>query len=582
MNLLRKNAAVFCLVTIIVNFTFAQTTDDLNNYNEPPSRLRGVIEKFSEDQGSLNRFYTAPTSTNRAARFRALNADWLALLSKQNFDALNHDEQVDYLLFKNYLDHEQRELARSAKQIEEMSALVPFAKTISDLEDSRRRLETIDAAKTAALLNDLNKAIFQTQKGIEAGTIPKPKRTVANRAAQTVAALRQTLKNWFNFYNAYDPNFTWWSSEPYKSVDAGLANYQTFVSEKLVGIRADDKVTIIGDPIGREALLQELEYEMIPYTPEELIELANKEFAWCETEMKKASRAMGFGDDWKKALETVKNKYVEPGKQPELIRNQAYEAIGFLEKNELVTIPKVARESWRMEMMSPARQLVAPFFLGGETILVSYPTDTMTHEQKLMSMRGNNPHFTHAVTHHELIPGHHLQRFMTNRYRPYRQTFYTPFWMEGWALYWEFLLWDMNFNKTPEDKVGALFWRMHRCARIIFSLSFHLEKMTPQESVDFLVERVGHERDNALGEVRRSFAGDYGPLYQIAYMMGGLQFYNLHRDLVGSKKMTNKQFHDAILKEGPIPVEMVRAILTKQKLSKDFKSNWRFYGGLPK
>jgi len=582
MNQLKAFAAFFVLLTLISGFVFAQTGDDLNNYNEPPSRLRGVIEKFSEDAGSLDRFYTAQASQYRATRFRALYADRLNLLNKQNFDSLSHDEQIDYLLFKNYLGHEIKELERGTRQFEEMSALLPFAKIISDLEDSRRRLETIDSAKTAALLNELNKTISQTQKSIEAGTISKPKRTVANRAAQTVAALRQTLKNWFNFYNAYDPQFTWWNAEPYKSVDAALGNYQTFVSEKLVGIRADDKVTIIGDPIGREALLQELEYEMIPYTPEELIELANKEFAWCEAEMKKASAAMGFGDDWKKALETVKNKYVEPGKQPELIRNQAYEAIEFLEKNDLVTVPKVARESWRMEMMSPARQLVAPFFLGGETILVSYPTDAMTHEQKLMSMRGNNPHFTHAVTHHELIPGHHLQRFMTRRYRPYRQIFYTPFWMEGWALYWEFLLWDMNFNKTPEDKVGALFWRMHRCARIIFSLSFHLEKMSPQEAVDILVERVGHERDNALGEVRRSFAGDYGPLYQIAYMMGGLQFYNLHRDLVDSKKMTNRQFHDAILKEGAIPVEMVRSILTKQKLNKDFKSNWRFYGGLPK
>lgn len=567
---------------LLVANLFAQTTDDLSSYNEPPSRLRGVIEKFSEDYGSLNRFYTAQTSQNRAARFRTFYADWLNFLNRQNFESLNADEQIDYLLFKNYLAHEIKESDRRAKQLEEMSALLPFAKTISDLEDLRRRLETIDPAKTAALLNELNKMILQTQKGIEAGTVPKPKKTVANRAAQTIASLRTTLRNWFNFYNAYDPQFSWWNAEPYKTVDAALGNYQNFVSEKLVGIKADDKVTIIGDPIGREALLQELEYEMIPYTPEELIELAGKEFAWCETEMKKASREMGFGDDWKKALEAVKNKYVEPGKQPELIRNQAYEAIEFLEKNDLVTIPKVARESWRMEMMSPERQLVAPFFLGGETILVSYPTSGMTHEQKMMSMRGNNPHFTHAVTHHELIPGHHLQGFMNKRYRSYRQLFRTPFWTEGWALYWEFLLWDMNFNKTPEDKVGALFWRMHRCARIIFSLSFHLEKMTPQESVDFLVERVGHERENALGEVRRSFAGDYGPLYQIAYMMGGLQFYNLQRDLVGGKKMTNKQFHDAILKEGAIPVEMVRAILTKQKLNKDFKSNWRFYGGLPK
>ena len=339
---------------------------------------------------------------------------------------------------------------------------------------------------------------------------------------------------------------------------------------------------MFGDPIGREALIQELEYEMIPYTPEELIEIANKEFAWCETEMKKASAEMGYGDDWKRALEAVKQTYVEPGKQPELIKKLAYEAIEFVEKNDLVTVPKLARDGWRMEMMTPERQLVAPFFLGGETILVSYPTSGMTHEQKMMSLRGNNPHFARAVAFHELIPGHHLQGFMTDRYRPYRQTFRTPFWGEGWALYWEFLLWDKGFQKTPEDKIGALFWRMHRCARIIFSLNFHLEKMTPNEAVDFLVTRVGHERDNALGEVRRSFSGDYGPLYQIAYMIGGLQFYNLHRDLVDSKKMTDKQFHDAILKEGPIPVEMVRSILTKQKLIRDFKPNWRFYGGLPK
>ena len=579
--IMKRLIPIFILLFFVTQFS-AQTVDDLSNYNEPPSRLLGVIEKYGKDYGILDRFYTANTSPNRQARFEQLNADWLALLDKQNFDSLNHDEQVDYLLFANYLEHEQRELARYDKQLEEMSPLMPFAKTISDLEDSRRKLETIDAAKIATLLNDLNKAIAATQKGIETGTIAKPKRTVANRAARTVASLRQTLQRWFAFYNAYDPNFTWWNAEPYKAVDASLQSYQTFILDKLVGIRPDDKTTIIGDPIGREALIHELEYEMIPYTPEELIEIANKEFAWCETEMKKASREMGYGDDWKKALEAVKNKYVEPGKQPALIKKLAYEAIDFVEKNDLVTVPKIARDGWRMEMMSPERQLVAPFFLGGETILVSYPTNGMTHEQKLMSLRGNNPHFSHAVAFHELIPGHHLQGFMNDRYRPYRQTFRTPFWTEGWALYWEFLLWDLGFQKTPEDKVGALFWRMHRCARIIFSLNFHLEKMTPNEAVDFLVERVGHERDNALGEVRRSFSGDYGPLYQIAYMMGGLQFYNLHHDLVDSKKMTNKQFHDAILKEGAIPVEMVRAILTKQKLSKDFKSNWRFYDRLSK
>jgi len=566
---------------MLSHLAIAQTrNDDLVSFNESPSRLRGMIEKYEEDYGSLNRFYTAFTSANRANRLRELYREYLTALDRQNFDSLNHDEQVDYLLFRNYLDHELKELARGEAQFAEMEPLMPFAKTISDLEDARRRLEFVDPAKSAALLNELAKQIAATQRSFDGPNAQKPKRTVANRAAKTVDGLRRTLRAWYAFYNAYDPNFTWWCESPYKAADDALGKYGNFISEKLVGIRADDRVTIIGDPIGRDALIEELQFEMIPYTPEELVEIANKEFDWCIAEFKKASQEMGYGDDYMKAIEAVKQKYVEPGKQPELIRDLAREAIDYVKKNDLVTVPKVAEESWRMEMMTPERQLVAPFFLGGETILVSYPTDGMTHEQKMMSMRGNNPHFSRATVQHELIPGHHLQGFMNRRYRPYRGLFRTPFWTEGWALYWEFQLWDRGFFKTPEDKIGALFWRSHRAARIIFSLNFHLGNWTPEQCVDLLVNKVGHERDNALAEVRRSFSGDYGPLYQMAYMMGGLQFYTLHRDLVGSKKMTDRQFHDAILKEGGIPVEMVRAILTNQKLTKDQKTVWRYYPGL--
>ena len=162
-----------------------------------------------------------------------------------------------------------------------------------------------------------------------------------------------------------------------------------------------------------------------------------------------------------------------------------------------------------MEMMSPAAQKVSPFFLGGEVILVSYPTDSMADADKMMSMRGNNPHFSMATVHHELIPGHHLQGFMTSRYNAHRGAFSTPFWGEGWSLWWEMLLWDQGFPKTPEDRMGMLFWRSHRLARIIFSLNVHLGRMTPQEAIDLLVDRVGHERANAEAEVLKHLALGY-------------------------------------------------------------------------
>ena len=68
----------------------------------------------------------------------------------------------------------------------------------------------------------------------------------------------------------------------------------------------------------------------------------------------------------------------------------AHEAEKFLDDHNLVTVPSVAHETWRMEMMTPDRQLVNPFFTGGEVISVSYPVNSMTYEQKMMTMRGNN------------------------------------------------------------------------------------------------------------------------------------------------------------------------------------------------
>jgi len=395
------------------------------------------------------------------------------------------------------------------------------------------------------------------------------------------------MTSWYRYYEGYDPTFTWWMKDPYKKLDDALTQYARALRERIVGFKPTEGQAgansgpIVGDPIGRKGLDEELAYEMIPYTPEQLIAIAEREYAFSLSEIKKASREMGFGDNWKAAMEKVKNAYVDPGKQPDLIRDLARQAEAFFDKHDWVTIPALAREDWRMEMMSPERQRVAPFFLGGESIIVSYPTADMTEEEKMMSLRGNNPHFSHATVFHELNPGHHLQGFMSSRYNPHREIFWTPFWGEGQALYWEMFLWDHGFHVSPEDRIGALFWRMHRSARIIFSLSFHLGKMTPEQAVQFLVDTVNFERANAEGEVRRSFSGDYGPLYQMAYMIGGLELRALHKELVDTGRMTDRAFHDAVLQGGPMPIAMVRARLANLPLTRAGPAPWKFAESLP-
>ena len=572
------------------------------DFDTYPSELQPSIQRFESDLRSIERRYTLEVSPSRNARLKTFYSGWLESLGSWEFEKLSLEGKVDYVLFRNQLQYELRSLDIKEKQYAETEPLIPFAKTIEGFDDGRREMKPVDAKRAAALVAQIKKQVDETRKAVALGLKPEPaagekgkeaerpgekkiepihtQKYIANRAAAAIGELRTAFKNWYSFSNGYDPVFTWWVDEPYKEADKALEDYRVFLREQVVGVKPDDKETIVGDPIGRDALMVELAHEMIPYTPEELIALAKKEMTWCEGEMVKASRELGYGDDWKRALEHVKSQTVDPGKQPEMIRKLAEDAIAYVRQTDFVTVPELATEDWGMLMMSPERQLVAPFFLGGPDILVSYPTDTMTEEQKLMSMRGNNYGFAHATVFHELIPGHHLQFFMLQRYKPYRQMFHTPFWTEGWALYCELMFWVMGFDKTPEEKIGALFWRMHRCARIIFSLSFHLGKMTPQECIDFLVDRVGHERDNAAAEVRRSFGGDYSPLYQAGYLLGGFQFRALHRELVGKGKMTNRQMHDKIMREGTMPVEMVRALLTGEAPAKDFKTSWKFYGNV--
>ncbi|MEI9918224.1 MAG: DUF885 family protein [Bacteroidota bacterium] len=561
-----------CFLSIGFSSLAQQQTDLLLQTSE----VHNLLVNFEADLGSLERFYFVNNSPERRERMRTFYNDYVTKLNALPFDNMSVGGKVDFILFRRELESRLFLLAQEEKEVNQLPKLVAQGEPIYAAEKKRRRGEVMNWQDVAKQLNDCNKTITAAMDKLSSE--PNYTKALAARAEGIVKGQQKALKSVFEFYDGYDPQFTWWITRPYQKLDTTLVRYADMLRKKVdpATLPRDDGSGIIGNPIGRDEMIRQLQFEMIPYSPEELIDIANKEFAWCDAELLKASKEMGFGNDWKAAQEKVKMSFVPEGHQPEAMFKLYQESVDFLKKHDLITISPIAEETWRMRMMSPQQQLVSPFFLGGEVLQISYPTDEMDHDDKLMSMRGNNPHFSRSTVHHELIAGHHLQGFMNDRYKAYR-SFYTPFWIEGWALYQEFVLWDLGFPRGPEDKIGMLFWRMHRCARIIFSLNYHLGRWTPKQCVDFLVDRVGHERANAEGEVRRSFTGNYGPLYQLAYMIGGLQFYAMKKELVDSGKMTYKQYHDAVMHENAMPVEMVRAIITNQPLKKDFNSSWKFY-----
>lgn len=593
-------AGICCLLLFGPISLYAQDTDlDLDpSWAEGPpdistlvdfarqeSEMRVAVRRYLEDKAALERRYPVRYSPMRHDRMREFYQGWQQRMNELDFEALGYEGKVDFILLRNRITFELEMLDLADKQWDEMAELLPFADPLRALQENRFDRKRVDPRSTAGTLDsvateleNLTSELVEEAKA-KGGVATREGITpaVANRAANYVSHLREIVADWNQFYDGYDPMYNFWVRGPYQHIDKALKDYEEALIRHLVGITPGDPGPIIGDPVMAEGLEAYLDVEMIPYNAEELIAIGWREFDRIVEEFERVSNDMGFGDDWQAALEHVKTLAPEPGEKPWVIFDIAEYSEEYVENMDNITVPDIAREVWRLDMQTPERQLRNPFFSGGEVTRVSYPTDGMAHQAKLMSMRGNTPSFNFATVHHELIPGHHFQGFMSDRFNKHREDLNnTPFWSEGGALYWELILYEDGFPRNNPDKIGMLFWRLHRAARIIFSMNFQLGNWSPQEAVDFLVEEVGHERANAEAEVRRTAMVD--PLYQIAYLIGGLQIKSLREDVVENGDMTPKEFHDAIWQGGEMPIELVRARLIKHDLSPDYESQWRWTG----
>ncbi len=111
------------------------------------SEIRPVIERYEVELRNLNRVYALPGSSLRQSKLEKFYADQLQLLESIKFDGMSQPGKVDYLLLRERLWREQRQLANEARLDSEVAALLPFQQTIIGFEESRRRMETVDPQK---------------------------------------------------------------------------------------------------------------------------------------------------------------------------------------------------------------------------------------------------------------------------------------------------------------------------------------------------------------------------------------------------------------------------------------------------
>lgn len=137
--------------------------------DDSSSALKPLIMKYAADRTSLAQMYDDPFSEVRRARFREFYGEWQSKLEKVDFEKLDQEGRADYILFQSHLRERLRDLTTRDKEQAEIAPLIPFWRTIVDLDDARRRMETPKAENAARSLAEVVKTIAKTRAAAEAG-----------------------------------------------------------------------------------------------------------------------------------------------------------------------------------------------------------------------------------------------------------------------------------------------------------------------------------------------------------------------------------------------------------------------------
>lgn len=165
------------------------------------------------------------------------------------------------------------------------------------------------------------------------------------------------------------------------------------------------------------------------------------------------------------------------------------------------------------------------------------------------------------VSVHEAYPGHYIQFLYAKGYpSDTRKILGAASNFEGWAHYCEQMMLEEGFQKdAPKYRLAQLQDALLRDVRLLVGIRMHTQGMTVEQAVEAFRKEAYQPLPVAKSEAKR---GTMDPTYGY-YTLGKLMIYKLRDDYKTKlgKAYTLQGFHNAFIKEGPLPLPLMRQAL---------------------
>ena len=357
-----------------------------------------------------------------------------------------------------------------------------------------------------------------------------------------------------------------------KVAEAGATAAGSF--EDFAAFLETNKARAAGDyAIGEElytALLREK--ELLPYGVRELQARGREQYDLLSNEANRIAGQINGGGTWTEVCERL-NRVHAP--TPDAMRAEYEEwterARSFLADTGLVTLPPGERctvepsPHYQRPIQAVASYNQPPAFsdsLHGH-FFVPYPPDGTPPDEVQKRLEGNCSAGIPTTAVHEAYPGHHWHLVMAKQNRSsIRRTHFTSYFAEGWGLYAERVMREQGFFSDPRHLLFQYEATLFRAARIVVDTALHMNEMTFDEAVDFMVKNGNLTPPNAKAEVGRYCSW---PTQASSYLTGMLEIIDIRTRWLAKRGSADRgalrAFHDAITSTGSIPTSLAeRAI----------------------